>query len=531
MPKANRSDALGQIHRLCGEGTLAGLSDAELLNRHAFHGDELAFKALVQRHGPMVLTVCRGVLNDTNDADDAFQAVFLLLARKARSLWINESLGGWLHRVSCRIAVQVKADAARRREQERKAAELAGGLTPRAIPWDDTQTVVHQEIDRLPGQFREPIVLCYLEQMTYQEAARHLCWSEATIQGRLARARNLLRTRLARRGVTLAGATVASVAVPQGASAVSMVMFEAALRSVRQFGLGEAAGTSAVSTAVNALVDQAVRSMLIAKVMNIGATVLVVGTLTAVVATGLPATGRTINGEHAAGSPPGADDRPVPQGPLQSGGASAEARSTTTLLPGFRGADLELGGRPRGQALRATPSSISSEISRVKAGPTVNVTKDLQPGQRLNRGDSLLSALGPFRLIMEENGDLALYAIDDTQLNAELRAGHRPDLMKLYTNLIWSTGTHVAGRGRGPGSYCIMHTDGNFVIYDEAGRTCLESGTRGYPNSFLRCQDDGNLVIYTPEMKAIWSSGTEARAPAGEESARLKNAAGRDGIP
>ena len=302
MSKANLSDALVQIHRLFGEGTLAGLSDAQLLDRHAFQGDELAFKALVQRHGPMVLAVCRGVLSDANDADDAFQAVFLLLARKGRSLWINESLGGWLHRVSCRIAVQIKADTGRRRQQERKAAELAGESRPPAISWDDTQTVVHEEIDRLPRRFREPIVLCYLEHMTYQQAARHLCWSESTTQGRLARARNLLRGRLARRGLTLGGAALASVAAPQGASAVSLLIFEAALRSARQFGLGEAAGAGAVSTTVNVLVSQAMRSMMIAKLVSVGTAALVVGTLTAVVATSLPATGRTIRDEKATGS-------------------------------------------------------------------------------------------------------------------------------------------------------------------------------------------------------------------------------------
>ena len=193
MPKANLSDALVQIQRLFGEGTLAGLSDRHLLDRYAFQGDEQAFKALVQRHGPMVLAVCRGVLNDSNDADDAFQAAFLLLVRKARSLWIKESIGGWLHRVSCRIAFRVKADTARRRQQERRSAELAGGSRPCGMLWDDTQVVVHEEIDRLPQRYREPIVLCYLEHMTYQQAARHLRWSETTTQGRLARARNLFR--------------------------------------------------------------------------------------------------------------------------------------------------------------------------------------------------------------------------------------------------------------------------------------------------------------------------------------------------
>jgi RNA polymerase sigma factor (sigma-70 family) len=524
MPRANRGDALGQVHRLFGEATLSGLTDAQLIERHLSQGDELAFNALVQRHGPMVLAVCRGVLNDANDADDAFQAVFLLLARKARTLWIEDSLGGWLHRVSCRIAFQVKADTVRRRQEERRAAELAGGSKPAGTPWDDTQTVVHEEIDRLPHRYRQPIVLCYLEHMTYEQAARHLSWSEATTQGRLARARNLLRTRLARRGVTVAGAVVASVAAPEGAAAASLAIFDAAVRVARQFGLGEVARAGSVSTAANAIVAQTLRSMMIAKILNIGAAALVVGTLTTVVVTSLPATGRTIRDEKAGRPASIVEKSPASRGSLRSIHARRDAASTSTLLPGYRGADLAPDGRMARYALRATPSTTSHEIPSEKTGPTVIFAKDLMPGRRLNRGDNLISALGAFRLIMEENGDLALYAIDGIQLNGELRVGHQPELMKLYTNLIWSAGTHVAGQARGPGSYCVMHADGNFVIYDNAGRTCLESGTSGYPGAFLRCQDDGNLVIYTPDLKPIWCSGTDAREPDHHEPSELEDA-------
>ena len=198
-----RSEHLGaamrHINQLFGEGTLAGLPDAHLLHAYIAHRDEVAFKALVQRHGPMVVAVCRGVLNDPNDADDAFQATFLLLARKAGSLWVNDSLGGWLHRVAWRIALQMRTDTARRRDQEIRAGELASARTSSTSPWDDAHLALHQEIDRLPERYRKPIVLCYLEDMTYQQAANHLCWSEATTQGRLARGRNLLRRRLTRR--------------------------------------------------------------------------------------------------------------------------------------------------------------------------------------------------------------------------------------------------------------------------------------------------------------------------------------------
>ena len=146
--------------------------------------------------------------------------------------------------MSCRIAFQVRDDTARRRQQERRAAELAIGTNREGAPWDDTAAVIHEEIDRLPQRFRDPIVLCYLEHMTYKQAARHLRWSEDATQGRLARARKLLRGRLARRGVAPAGAALASVAARTRASEVTLVKFQAAIRSARQFGLGETAGVA-----------------------------------------------------------------------------------------------------------------------------------------------------------------------------------------------------------------------------------------------------------------------------------------------
>ena len=241
MGNVHRGAALRQIRRLFGEGTLAGLPDAQLLELYVCHCDELAFKALVQRHGPMVLAVCRGVLGDANDADDAFQATFLLLVRKAGSLWVGESLGGWLHRVACRIATQVKSDAGRRRDQERRAAEWRARGARSAIPWDDANIALHQEIDRLPERYRKPIVLCYLEGMTYQHAARHLGWSEGTTQGRLTRGRHLLRARLTRRGVTLAGAALGTLGTKSRVSAVSMTMLHHTIQSARYFALAEGA--------------------------------------------------------------------------------------------------------------------------------------------------------------------------------------------------------------------------------------------------------------------------------------------------
>jgi RNA polymerase sigma factor (sigma-70 family) len=542
MPKVNLTDSTGQIQRFFGEETLAGLTDAQLLQRHAAYGDELAFKGLIQRHGPMVLAVCRGILNDSNDADDAFQAVFLLLARKARSIWINDSLGGWLHRVACRIALQVKAESLRRRTQERRAAEHAAAAKELGTPWDDTRAVVHEEIDRLPHRYREPIVLCYLEQMTYEQAARKLSWSEATTQGRLARGRNLLRTRLARRGVTAGTAALTSLVASQEASAVSLALVENLLKWAPSFVARKAMKTSAISVGAKLIVNQALRSMLITKLVNVGVAALVFGTLTAAVATGLIARGRItkVGSEptqpsqpQAASSPSTVTDPATKQPPSVADNRSARSRSQSPsqsaraglnnkLLPGLRGPEL----KPSSSSAKKNASS--SPPTGAPASSGLSLSKDLSPGRRMDRGDSLFSPLGGFRLTLQQDGDLALYAIDDSHVSVDVRSivMHKPEAMHLYTNRIWSARTNVTTANSGPGWYCVMHADGNFVVYDRADRVCLESGTHGNPGSFLRCQDDGNLVIYTPELQPIWTSGTHARERSTEETSEPEPAEG-----
>lgn len=282
MPSAEHHTALRQIGRLFGDGTLAELPDSRLLERYVAHRDELAFEALVLRHGAMVLGVCRRVLNDPNDADDAFQAAFLLLARKARSVWVEGSLGGWLHRVAWRIALQVHSDSTRRRVKEQHAAEQIGEAVAAETARDENAALIHQEIDRLPECYRRPVILCYLEEMTYQQAANHLQWSEATTRGRLARARDLLRVRLTRRGVPLTG-----VAWPGAGLTVPAALRETAVRSAYRLALGETAG---VSTSTIVLMKQAARGMLIARVRSAAAAAIVIAALTGL-ATALAAAG------------------------------------------------------------------------------------------------------------------------------------------------------------------------------------------------------------------------------------------------
>ncbi len=218
MLASNRSGALGAIRVLFDEGTSTGVSDARLMERFV-NGDESAFTALVDRHGPMVQNVCESVLKDPNSAADAFQATFVLLFRKAGSIRGGDALGAWLHRVAYRTALQVRAAAARRRQVE-EAAGLA--RTTEARPHDDRDAALHEEIERLPERFRRPVVLCYLEGMTRDQAADRLRCTEGTVRGRLAKGRELLRARLQRRGIALAFPGLLRAGLPQGLMATTV---------------------------------------------------------------------------------------------------------------------------------------------------------------------------------------------------------------------------------------------------------------------------------------------------------------------
>ncbi len=166
-------------------------------------------------------------------------------------------------------------------------------------------------------------------------------------------------------------------------------------------------------------------------------------------------------------------------------------------------------GSNESSALLASPAFDANCETQVM----VNLCIDLKAGWRLSSGESLFSALGGFRLTMQDDGNLVLYAIDDMKLPADIVHvfDYTPDVMKLYAKPIWSTGTHLAKDGKGRGSYCSMDEDGNLVVYDQAGRACFETHTGGHPGSYLRLQTDGNLVVYSRELKPTWASNTAAR--------------------
>jgi RNA polymerase sigma factor (sigma-70 family) len=208
------SAAAQRVYKQDAKGCVADLPDEELLGQF-LHGQDIdsqeAFKALVVRHGPMVLGICRHVLTEHHDAEDAFQATFLVLAQKGGSIRNRRVLAGWLHEVAHRIAIKARVSGVRRRTLERQGL----AMSPLAIvpndqdeeaAWKELRPVLHAEVERLPEKYRLPVIFSYLEGKTNEEIAELLKWPVGTVKGRLSRARDLLRSRLKRRGLVLSAA-------------------------------------------------------------------------------------------------------------------------------------------------------------------------------------------------------------------------------------------------------------------------------------------------------------------------------------
>ncbi len=260
MPSGPEQAVLQQFHRLYGPGSLAGLSEGQLLDRFAASGDEAAFEALVRSHGPMVRGVCRRMLRDPNDADDAFQATFLVLVRRAGSIRDGEQLSPWLHGVALRVASRVRSRIARSRDRERPGAEEATVAAADPSSWEVRQ-LLDEELGRLPEKYRSPIVLCYLEGRSHEEAARRLRWPLGTVKGRLARARDLLRSRLARRGVVASAATLIAALPREVSAALPEALWESTARAASRFWAARAT-TGAVSSSTILLAEGVLKTML-----------------------------------------------------------------------------------------------------------------------------------------------------------------------------------------------------------------------------------------------------------------------------
>ena len=343
MAIEKNSGVLRYIRAIFDEGVAAELTDRQLLERFTSRpgrddSAELAFAALVKRHGPMVLRVCRAALRDEHDAQDAFQAVFLVLVHKARLLRVRDSLGPWLHAVALRVSMHARALAMKRRVHERKSAEMSmrSEGDPGGVP-DDRDVAIHEEVGRLPEAFRKAVVLCDLEGLTHEEAARRLGWPVGTVKSRQSRGRERLRGGLIRRGLApVTGGVAAALATTPARAAVAESLVASTVRmAVLVSRGGAAAGT--ISAMTLTFSRGVLRAMLLSRLRIAAGVILFLGTV-------VTATVLAIHPGDAAGlfQPPEAG---------RAGGPRAGAGARRSTLDALRAEDIpaekRLDGPPR----------------------------------------------------------------------------------------------------------------------------------------------------------------------------------------
>ena len=268
------------LYNLFEAGVLGTLSDGELLERFVARRDEAAFEAIVRRHGPMVLGVCRRVLGDHHDAEDAFQAVFLVLARKAGSVRPGSMLPNWLHGVAHQVAIKARAIIGRRKLRERQVTAMPEPSSVPSAPVDDLRGLIDRELSRLPDKYRAPVILCELEGLGHKEAALRLGWPVGTVSGRLSRARAILARRLTRRGLALPGGMLAVALGEEAASAaVPASLIHRTIQAALPFALGQSTAAGVIPVAVASLSNRILGGMMRTKLIATAAVLLAVGTL------------------------------------------------------------------------------------------------------------------------------------------------------------------------------------------------------------------------------------------------------------
>jgi RNA polymerase sigma factor (sigma-70 family) len=324
----------GVLHHLREGLRSCGPSDGQLLERFLSHRDEMAFDTLVRRHGPMVLGVCRRLLKNIHDAEDAFQATFLVLVRKAASIRPRELVGHWLYGVAYRTALKAKALACKRSIKERS---MPVSEAYHDEPPADWLPLLDEELQRLPDKYRLPLVLCDLDGKTRKEAARHLGWPDGTLSTRLTRARTLLAERLTKRGVTLAGGAAVLTILHGAASAqVPAALAVSTVKAAMGFAAGQAA--TMVSAKVAALTQGVLKTMLLSKLKTVVAVSLVlallgVGAGTFRIAAGEQAEPTGVEPPLVKVAQPGTNPSPVPLPPQVVKGVYGPEDEVVLKLP------------------------------------------------------------------------------------------------------------------------------------------------------------------------------------------------------
>jgi RNA polymerase sigma factor (sigma-70 family) len=281
---------LRHLRKLLAVPSARELPDQQLLERFIHEQDEVAFETLVQRHGPLVLGVCRRMLHNEHDAEDAFQATFLVLAQKAATIRKLGSVSSGLYGIAQRIAAKARMDSAKRRRYENLTARPPTAQPEEYASRRELHSVLDEELQCLPEKYRAPLVLCYLEGKTQDVAARELAWTAGTVKGWLERGRDALRTRLSRRGVTLPAALLTTVLARK--TAVQAALLNTTVRTATLIMAGQA--DSALSSV--RLAAGAMRAMLMTK-FKVGAALLLLASMAAA-GTGMLARGPQAEKQH-----------------------------------------------------------------------------------------------------------------------------------------------------------------------------------------------------------------------------------------
>ena len=355
-------EAIWRMGRLTGLQAALAQSDAQLLERFVARRDEPAFAALMVRHGPMVLCLCRQMLRDAQEAEDAFQAAFLVLARNADSIRKRPSLGAWLYGVAYRVAARLRGRAERRKTRERPDIDLSSLPAAGEPDHRDLRHVLHEEIRRLPEKYRSAVILCYLEGKTNEEAAAELRWPVGTVKARLSRAREMLRVRLARRGLGSAAALLPEASLRSAfritACVVPLLLIEATLRA-------------AVKIAAKGVGPTVVGAVHLAKLK---------GTAAALLAAVLLTTGATSLGLL---SPTG--QAPTTANPLRTAPAAQDlAAQAPSADPSGAVADSKPAPGPKADAARAGDVCKFDAVHRLR-----ELVEELFLGSCLNKGTDL----------------------------------------------------------------------------------------------------------------------------------------------
>jgi cobalt-zinc-cadmium efflux system membrane fusion protein len=389
-----------QLHRFVGRlrhslhPEASGLTDSQLLERFVSSRDEAAFEVLVWRHGPMVLGVCRRILHHAEDAEDVFQATFLALARKAGSIGRREALGGWLHTTASRTALRLRLRASGQPRLEQLPGDIPAPETGDQLSCD-LRPVLDEEISRLPMHYRLPVILCYLQGKTTEEAARQLGCARGTICSRLAWARDRLRSQLSRRGLALTGASLVMALSREPALAMPGELVLRTLQGALGFAGGQVMG--AIAPQVVTLAEGVLKTMFLTKLKLTVAGVLLVSVV---------AVGAGLFTQHIQADKPG----PAAAPELVAGDAGTIRLPAEMLAPlGIQAREVQPRGIPKSRVLvlpgstaldptrlvrirvRFAPAEVVliGKVQEFNSSTGRNEVRELRTGDRVKKGDVL----------------------------------------------------------------------------------------------------------------------------------------------